>query len=74
MTDRQRLTVNPIACDGRALCAEVAPELITLDDWGFPIIWRHDIPAGLLADAQEAVRICPKLALRLAEVAAAGRK
>ena len=32
-----RLRVDPIACDGRGLCAEALPELITLDDWGFPI-------------------------------------
>jgi ferredoxin len=35
---RERLRVDPIACDGRGLCAEILPELITLDDWGFPII------------------------------------
>ena len=35
---RPTLRVDPIACDGRGLCAEVLPELITLDDWGFPII------------------------------------
>ena len=41
------------------------PELITLDDWGFPIIRAGDVPAGLLEEAGEAVRVCPKLALRL---------
>lgn len=29
---------RPIACDGRGLCAKILSELITLDDWGFPII------------------------------------
>lgn len=33
-----RLRVDAIARDGRGLCAEMLPELITLDDWGFPII------------------------------------
>ena len=55
----------PIACDGRGLCAEVLPEMITLDDWGFPIIRDADVPAGLLGEAGEAVRLCPLLALRL---------
>jgi ferredoxin len=65
MTAGQRLRVDAIACDGRGLCAEVLPELIMLDDWGFPIIRDGDVPGGLRDDAREAVRICPKLALRL---------
>ena len=36
MTAATRLRVDPIACDGRGLCAETLPEMITLDDWGFP--------------------------------------
>lgn len=60
-----RLRVDPIACDGRRLCAEVLPELITLDDWGFPVIEDVDVPAALLDEAAEAVRLCPLLALRL---------
>ena len=60
-----RLRVDPIACDGRGLCAEVLPELITLDDWGFPIIRAEDIPPGLRAGVAEAFRLCPRLALRL---------
>jgi ferredoxin len=65
MTSGRVLHVNPIACAGRALCAEVAPELIQLDDWGFPIIESGPVPPGLIADAEAAVRICPLLALRL---------
>jgi ferredoxin len=60
-----RLRVDPIACDGRGLCAEVLPELITLDDWGFPMVRAEEIPPGLMAGAGEAVRLCPLLALRL---------
>ena len=65
MTAGARLRVDPIACDGRGLCAEVLPELITLDDWGFPIISDQDVPPGLRHEAAEAVRLCPRLALRL---------
>jgi ferredoxin len=60
-----RLRVDPIACDGRGLCAKALPKLITLDDWGFPITSGQPVPAWLLADARETVRACPKLALRL---------
>jgi ferredoxin len=65
MSAGPRLRVDPIACEGRGLCAEILPELITLDDWGFPIIRDGDMPDSLIAEAREAVRICPKLALRI---------
>jgi ferredoxin len=61
------LRVDPIACDGHGLCAELLPELIRLDDWGFPIVDKRPLPAGLEPQARQAVRACPKLALRLSE-------
>ena len=65
MTDVTRLRVDFIACDGRGLCAEALPELVTLDDWGFPIVSGRAVPPRLLADARATVQACPKLALRL---------
>jgi ferredoxin len=65
VTAGARLRVDPIACDGRGLCAEVLPELITLDDWGYPIIADGEIPSPLMAGAEEAIRLCPLLALHL---------
>ena len=65
MTAGARLRVNPIACDGRGLCAELLPEMITLDDWGFPVIRDAEVPPRLLGEAAEVVRLCPRLALRL---------
>ncbi len=59
------LKVNPIACDGSALCAELFPERVRLDDWGYPIIEPGPVPAGLLPHARRAVAACPTLALRL---------
>ncbi len=59
-----RLTVDMIACDGRGLCAEALPELISLDDWGFPII-SGEVPPSLEYEAREAARLCPRLALHL---------
>ena len=60
-----RLRVNPIACDGHGLCAELLPELIRLDDWGYPIIEQAGVPADLLDLANRAVNACPTLALLL---------
>jgi ferredoxin len=65
MTAAAKLHVNPIACDGRGLCAEILPELITLDDWGFPVIRDGAVPDRLYAEARETVRLCPQLALWL---------
>jgi ferredoxin len=73
MSDGMRLKVDPIACDGRGLCAELLPELITLDDWGYPMLARRDVPSALRAEAAAAVQLCPRLALRL-EGTAAGRQ
>jgi ferredoxin len=64
-TAQTQLRVDPIACDGRGLCAEMLPELISLDDWGFPIIRPDALPDHLLGDARATIRACPKLALRL---------
>jgi ferredoxin len=64
MTGRS-LAVNPIACNGHGICAELLPELIQLDDWGYPIIDPSPIPAHLDAHARRAVAACPTLALLL---------
>jgi ferredoxin len=60
-----RLRVNPITCEGHGLCAELLPELIRLDDWGYPIIASGPIPPHLLPLAQRAVEDCPVLAIAL---------
>ena len=61
-----RIRVDPIACTGHGLCAELLPERIELDEWGYPIVDGEPIPKPLLAHAREAADTCPKLALRLA--------
>jgi len=61
-----RLVVDRIACDGYGMCAELLPELIDLDDWGYPIIRDGGVPDALLDHARRAVAVCPVLALRLA--------
>ncbi|HWG72709.1 MAG TPA: ferredoxin [Acidimicrobiales bacterium] len=63
-----RLRVNPIACEGHGLCAELIPEAITLDDWGYPIIKDGPVPGDLLPHARRAVATCPTLALLLERV------
>lgn len=69
---RLRLVVDPIACDGRGICRDLLPEVVGLDDWGFPILPAGPLPRHLVADARRAVAFCPRLALRLEEVAGGG--
>jgi ferredoxin len=59
------LHVDPIACEGHGLCAELFPERIRLDDWGYPIVSSDPIPPGLESHARRAVAACPTLALKL---------
>ncbi len=59
------LRVNPIKCEAEGICAELFPERIQLDDWGYPIIEEGEIPGELLEHAQRAVAECPRLALVL---------
>ena len=66
-----RLEVDRIRCDGHGMCAELLPELITLDDWGFPMIKPGPLPSSLADHARSAVEACPVLALRLARRQAA---
>ena len=58
------LKIDWPACRARGLCFEVLPEVIGLDDWGYPVVERP-VTDDLLATAREAVRMCPRLALRL---------
>jgi ferredoxin len=62
-----RLRIDPTACTGHGVCADLLPERIRLDEWGFPII-QADVPSGLASGARRAVRGCPVLALRLQRV------
>ena len=61
----QRLSVDRIRCDGRGICADLIPELIRLDDWGYPIIDGRPVRNELVEHARRAVANCPVRALRL---------
>jgi ferredoxin len=59
-----QLRVNPIACAGHGLCAELLPERITMDEWGYPLVSGEAVPHGLESMARKAIGDCPALALR----------
>ena len=58
------LRVDWPVCQARGLCHELLPEIIELDEWGYPLI-NGEVTEELVADAKAAVRACPRLALRL---------
>ena len=64
---RRRLRVDMIACEGYGYCAELLPELVMLDDWGYPMIAERDVDRQLAKELKTVIRACPKLALRLDE-------
>jgi ferredoxin len=61
----RHIQVDPILCDGFGQCAELLPELIELDEWGYPIVSGAAVPASLEPEARRAVAMCPRLALTL---------
>lgn len=62
-----KLVLDPLACNGRGVCAEMLPERIEIDRWGFPVIDDDGITPALLEHAVRAVRSCPRQALHLVE-------
>jgi ferredoxin len=62
-----RITIDPVACDAYGYCAEILPEVIGLDEWGYPIIRDRPLDKELVTLARRAARDCPKRALTLRE-------
>lgn len=61
----QSVRVNPIACEAHGMCAELLPERVSLDEWGYPIVDSEPLPPALLDHARRAARACPTFALLL---------
>ena len=71
---RRRLRVDPIACKAHGVCAELFPERIRLDDWGYPIVDAQPVPEELETHARRAVDACPRTALHLAPLNQVGAR
>jgi ferredoxin len=65
MRSERNLAIDWTRCDGHALCARLVPELVSLDEWGFPRIVQRPLDRGEVRAARRAVLACPALALRL---------
>lgn len=64
-----RLHIDWTRCDGRGLCTELLPSLLSRDDWGYPVACDGTrepvVPKRTLPDARRAMARCPRLALSL---------
>jgi ferredoxin len=62
-----RIRVNPIACVAHGVCAELLPEWVELDEWGYPLLDGEPLPAQLVMHARRAAAACPARAVVLSE-------
>lgn len=63
----RELRIDWIRCDGYGLCGDLAPDVIELDEWRYPIIAEAGIPPGKLNDVKRAADCCPMKALSIVE-------
>ena len=62
-----RLRVDPVACDGVGICAHLAPDLVRLDPWGYPIVPEGDLTTRETRQGRRAASGCPRRALFLSQ-------
>ena len=74
MNREAELSIDFAACDGHGLCAELLPERIGLDEWGYPVLRDATVPPALNDHARRAVAACPVLALRLTRTTRRGSR
>lgn len=65
-TAHPSLRIDPAICDGVGICAHLAPDLVAVDSWGYPIVRSGPLSAGReRRQAEAAVAACPRRALRI---------
>lgn len=61
-----RLRLDPSVCDGVGICAHLAPDLVSVDSWGYPIVSATALDSKpLRRQADAAARACPRKALHI---------
>ncbi|MDK1361108.1 ferredoxin [Arthrobacter sp. zg-Y1219] len=59
-----RIKLDRTVCDGFGACALHAPEIFSLDDWGYPSLMRGgEIPPEQEAGVRRAILDCPAHAI-----------
>ena len=69
-----KISVDPTLCAGYGLCRELLPEVIALDEWGYPILAATEaprttayVPVEAEKFAKNAAVNCPRLALKISK-------
>jgi len=62
---RTRIAVDPVACEAYGYCAELLPEVLSVDEWGYPVLHDKTVPDHLVEQARRAARACPRRALHV---------
>jgi ferredoxin len=65
----RHVRVDPIACEAHGMCGELLPEMVALDEWGYPIVDGRPLPEALVTHAERAVAACPTFALKIERAA-----
>lgn len=60
--------IDPSACAGHGRCYDLAAEVFTPDDGGYPVVVATPIPTAAVASARAAERDCPERAVSLRPV------
>lgn len=58
-----RVEVDPNICEGHGQCNVVAPDVYELDDDGYCLINKPEVPAHLETQAEEGAFACPVQAI-----------
>ncbi len=59
------VTIDWRRCRGHGVCAAALGELVSLDEWGFPVVTDPQVPDELRLAARMAQATCPAAALRV---------
>lgn len=62
-----RVEVDRDLCESNAVCVGIAADVFELDDEDLAVVTVDEVPADREDDVREAVQLCPKIALTLAE-------
>ena len=60
-----KVIVDYDLCEANAVCMDVCPEVFKVDEDDNLHILMDDIPEDLRSKVEEAVRLCPRQALRI---------
>lgn len=58
-----KIVVDRSVCSGHARCAQFAPTIYQLDEFGHCAVEEADVPSGLEDDARRGADNCPERAI-----------